>query len=237
MWNNYFYQIQTKYNMRISKNKPLVIRFDGKDVTKDKTINLLDMYKNGFLDSLQKTAWYFSYKYNCYTIVGSDELSIIFEDPTEMLGILDSTSDHHSNEITSLLSQYFFDYFNNYYQEKKIFWHGKCFSIPKEKIKSYIKYRSTIIKNVMVTYFLIRKNNNSSKEKLDEKLLKCKQYNDFEILNNIKDGILFYKGKRLDIQEFFKGNILEIEEISTNSDNLQNKTSDDTGFEIEFTDM
>ena len=37
MWINYFFNIQRKYSMRVSKKLPLVIRLDGKDVTKNIT--------------------------------------------------------------------------------------------------------------------------------------------------------------------------------------------------------
>mgnify|MGYP001146026664 CR=1 FL=1 len=30
MWNSYFFQIQSKYSMRVSFKNPLVIRLDGK---------------------------------------------------------------------------------------------------------------------------------------------------------------------------------------------------------------
>lgn len=38
MWNSYFFQIQSKYSMRVSFKNPLVIRLDGKDVTKNKNM-------------------------------------------------------------------------------------------------------------------------------------------------------------------------------------------------------
>ncbi|MEG1363695.1 MAG: hypothetical protein RSC92_04630, partial [Clostridia bacterium] len=74
MWQNYFLQIQKKYNMKLSTKKPLVIRFDGKDVTKDKSFDLLNNFNGSFLNALDKTAWYFSNKYNCYYLYGSDEI-------------------------------------------------------------------------------------------------------------------------------------------------------------------
>ena len=52
MWNSYFKQIQNKYSMRVSFNKPLVIRLDGKDVTKNKSIDLLSNYESSFTNSV-----------------------------------------------------------------------------------------------------------------------------------------------------------------------------------------
>ena len=45
MWNSYFFQIQSKYSMRVSFKNPLVIRLDGKDVTKNKKYDLLNNYE------------------------------------------------------------------------------------------------------------------------------------------------------------------------------------------------
>ena len=51
MWNSYFFQIQSKYSMRVSFKNPLVIRLDGKDVTKNKKYDLLNNYE-GILEIL-----------------------------------------------------------------------------------------------------------------------------------------------------------------------------------------
>ena len=69
MWNNYFYNIQKKYSMRVSTKEPLVIRLDGKDVTKNKNIDLINRLDNSFLDALEKSVAYFSSLYNCYAII------------------------------------------------------------------------------------------------------------------------------------------------------------------------
>ena len=78
MWNNYFYNIQKKYSMRISSKKPLVIRLDGKEVTRNKNINLFDCSDNGFLDALKKTASFFTQKYSCYAILALMKLALFF---------------------------------------------------------------------------------------------------------------------------------------------------------------
>ena len=56
MWNSYFFQIQSKYSMRVSFKNPLVIRLDGKDVTKNKKYDLLNNYEGNFRNTLEKTA-------------------------------------------------------------------------------------------------------------------------------------------------------------------------------------
>ena len=81
MWIDYFYEIQKKYTMKLSSNKTLVIRLDGKDVTKDENINFLYSHKGGFLYALKDAAKYFSKKYRCYAYCGTDEISFILENP------------------------------------------------------------------------------------------------------------------------------------------------------------
>ena len=60
MWNNYFFQIQKKYNIRVSTKEPLVVRFDGKGITRNKEINFLEDYKGSFTNSLEEFARYFT---------------------------------------------------------------------------------------------------------------------------------------------------------------------------------
>ena len=78
MWNNYFFQIQKKYNIRVSTKEPLVIRFDGKGITRNKDINFLNNYKGSFSNSLEESAKYFTEKYHGFSVFGSDEISFIF---------------------------------------------------------------------------------------------------------------------------------------------------------------
>lgn len=213
MWNNYFFQIQKKYNIRVSTKEPLVIRFDGKGITRNKEINFLDDYKGAFSHSLEETARYFTEKYDAFSIFGSDEISFVFLNPMEVIVDLDpSDNSTYSNEIIALFSQYFFNYFNSLNKHYKIFWHGKCFSIKKDKLISYFKYRVGIIKNVMTTYFLKRKELKMGNHKMEEKLRKCKEFEDYDRLEKIVNGTLYYKGKKIDLEKYLETNeIVEIE--------------------------
>lgn len=60
MWQSYFFQIQSKYSMRVSTKNPLVIRLDGKNVTKDKRFDLLNNYGGSFLNLLEKAVEHFT---------------------------------------------------------------------------------------------------------------------------------------------------------------------------------
>ena len=207
MWQSYFLQIQNKYNMRVSTKNPLVIRYDGKDVTKNKSLDLLNNCEGTFINQLEKTVKYFTSKYHCYAIFGSDEVSFIFTNPMIVIEDLDKEKYNTSNEIIAMFSQYFFDYFNNLNRNAKVFWHGKCFSINKDKMISYLKFRSKIIKNVMTTYFLKRKDIHMGNDKLEDREEECKKFTEYESLKDIQDGILYFDGKRINLEEFYEGNI------------------------------
>ena len=220
MWNSYFFQIQSKYSMRVSFKNPLVIRLDGKDVTKNKKYDLLNNYEGNFRNTLEKTAEFFTRKYKCLAILGSDEISFIFTDPLVVISDLDKEKWNTSNEIISVFSQYFFDYFNEHNKQSKVFWHGKCFSIRNEKINSYIKFRSSIIKNVMTTYFLSKYNIKMGKEKQEKREIECKKLQGYEVLEDIQNGVLYLEGDRIDIIEFYKGNIKKIKSTEQKSSDL-----------------
>ena len=220
MWNSYFFQIQSKYSMRVSFKNPLVIRLDGKDVTKNKKYDLLNNYEGNFRNTLEKTAEFFTRKYKCLAILGSDEISFIFTDPLVVISDLDKEKWNTSNEIISVFSQYFFDYFNEHNKQSKVFWHGKCFSIKNEKINSYIKFRSSVIKNVMTTYFLSKYNIKMGKEKQEKREIECKKLQGFEVLEDIQNGVLYLEGDRIDIIEFYKGNIKKVKSTEHKSSDL-----------------
>lgn len=220
MWNSYFFQIQSKYSMRVSFKNPLVIRLDGKDVTKNKKYDLLNNYEGNFRNTLEKTAEFFTKKYKCLAILGSDEISFIFTDPLVVISDLDKKKWNTSNEIISVFSQYFFDYFNEHNKQSKVFWHGKCFSIRNEKINSYIKFRSSIIKNVMTTYFLSKYNIKMGKEKQEKREIECKKLQGYEVLEDIQNGVLYLEGDRIDIIEFYKGNIKKVKSTEHKSSDL-----------------
>ena len=220
MWNSYFFQIQSKYSMRVSFKNPLVIRLDGKDVTKNKKYDLLNNYEGNFRNTLEKTAEFFTKKYKCLAILGSDEISFIFTDPLVVISDLDKEKWNTSNEIISVFSQYFFDYFNEHNKQSKVFWHGKCFSIRNEKINSYIKFRSSIIKNVMTTYFLSKYNIKMGKDKQEKREIECKKLQGYEVLEDIQNGVLYLEGDRIDIIEFYKGNIKKVKSTEHKSSDL-----------------
>ena len=214
MWNNYFYQIRKKYSMRLSTKNPLVINLDGKNITKDKNINIIDKFNNSFLENLEKTVKFFSQRYNCLAIFGADEVSFIFENPMQLIDDMNTDKSNYSVEIISVFSQYFYDYYNNYNLHEKVFWHGKCFSIPKEKVTSYIKYKSKLIQVLVTTYFLKKKGVvDAGNISLKDKLKLCNEYVDYTTVSRIEKGVLYYKGHKIDVDEFLNGTIKYLDSL------------------------
>lgn len=125
---------------------------------------------------------------------------------------LDKEKNNRTNEIISLFSQYFFDYFNNLNKNTKIFWHAKCFSINNDKINSYVKFRSKIIKNVLTTYFLKHNDIHIGNAKMEYKEEICKKFTNYKVLQEIQDGILYFDGKRIDLREFYEDHIKTIDQ-------------------------
>lgn len=213
MWHSYFFGLQRKYSVRVSSKTPLVIRLDGKDVTKNTSINTLVLHKGSFLQSFNECARYFTDKFGGYAIFGSDEISFIFTEPKILFSAFASETDNSSNEIISLFSQYFFDYFNNMYDGEKLFFHAKCFSILENKIASYVKHRMRIITNVNTTKFLIANNNYTPRLKLKEMIKMCENTNGYSYFKDIIKGTMYCSGKKINLEEFLKGNIKEIKEF------------------------
>lgn len=200
--------------MRISLKKVLVIRIDGRNITKSRNFSLLERKKNSFTDCFERTIKTFTNKYNCLCFFGADEASFIFNEPVILLDDLniDKQKNCRTNDIVALFTQEFFNCFNNLYNNEKVFWHGMCFSIEKEKINSYIRFRTSIVKNVMTTYFLKRMMvNDAGSIKMEERIAENEKYKAYTVARESEKGILYLNGDRIDKEEFLNGNIKKIE--------------------------
>ena len=221
MWHSYFHRIENKYQMRISLNKELVIRIDGRNITKNKNISLLEKKANNFVDCFEETVKILTNKYKCLCCFGSDEASFIFDEPKILLEELniDTERNARTNDIVALFTQEFYDCFNNLYKNEKIYWHGACFSIEKEKVKSYLKFRTTIIKNVMTTYFLKRMMiKDAGSIKMSERIAQNEGYDSYKKVKEMENGILYLNGDRIDLDEFLNDNIMKIEVKKTKAE-------------------
>lgn len=211
-WNNYFINIQNKYNMNMNENKPIVIFIDGKDITKSLDHNLIQENKGSFNDIFEQTIKYFSNKFNCLVISGVDEASFIIKDTKKLKKIL-STKKFKAQDIVSVFSQLFYKYFNDRYINRPIYWHCKCSNIPYGKINSYIKYRSKTIHELNLTYFLKRRNvQDAGKIKLTKKEEICNKINEYNKIKRFVKGRLYKNGKMIDIESYLNNKIVEIPE-------------------------
>lgn len=219
-WFNYFSNMRNKYNMRVSANKPLIIFLDAKDSSKNKRY-LLKGKENGFFDSLGQTAKYFTVRYNCMAIWGTDEISFIIEDTDNFISSINNEKNYRTHDIVSIFSQYFFEYFNNIYIGETVYWHCKCFNIAKEKVESYIKFKSKGILKGITSIFLKQNGiKNAYGIKLEEKLKMCEKYEEFSLLEGYKRGVLYHNGDKIDLSEFLKGNIVVIGKEKENTTNF-----------------
>lgn len=215
-WFNYFSNMRNKYNMRVSANKPLIIFLDAKDSTKNSRY-LLKGKKNGFFDSMELTAKYFSKRYNCISIWGTDEISFIIEDTDNFIDSINNEKSYRTHDIASIFSQYFFEYFNSVYEGETVYWHCKCFNIAKEKVQSYIKFKSKgILKGITAIFLKQNGVRNAYGIKLEEKIEMCKKHENYFLIEEYKDGILYYNGNKIDLNEYLKGNVIMLEDEKAN---------------------
>ncbi len=149
---NYFKTIELKYKYQLSKSKPIVVRFDGKNITKSKQFDLSK--KNEFTSALLSTTEQIVNRFDsCIAYVAIDEVNIIFTDPNDFFNYYTTNSDS-LQYCLSMIQQDFLSIFWKHIPD--IFFGVSIFNIPKEKVDSYIKYRKTSAYNVAVTYFAKR---------------------------------------------------------------------------------
>lgn len=202
---NFFRNIENRYKSKISVKKPLVIRFDGKGVTKNPYINLLDEKDGTVSDSLKKTAKYMSEKYRCISYVSNDEISLIFEKPFILNRIFKSVD---IQKINSLLSQELFYIFNKFMNTvNPIYFDCRCFNIPEDKVNSYLKYRVNSSANTSIQYFA-KKNIDKDKRHglqldliikyLEENIPSYKTRTIYQ-----KEGYIYVKGSKIIPSKYF----------------------------------
>lgn len=119
-WYNYYNNMRNKYDVRLSINKPLIVSLDAKYLSKGER-NVLLNEENNFFDSMKKTVKFFTSKYNCIAICGSDKISFIIENIENFANSIHNDKKYRVHDIASVFSQYFFEYFNNLYNRRYSF--------------------------------------------------------------------------------------------------------------------
>ena len=76
---------------------------------------------------------------------------------------------------------------------------------------SFVKYKSRLIEVLTTTYYLKRAGTNDAGNiRLSHKKELCANFDDYEKIKPIEKGRLYKSGKRIDIDEYLHGNIVEI---------------------------
>ena len=74
---DFFCKIEDKYNIALKKDRGVILRFDARNTTKNKSINLLDESEGSFSYALKQTAKLLSSKYKCIVYIACDEINIL----------------------------------------------------------------------------------------------------------------------------------------------------------------
>lgn len=218
---NYFFQVEKKYNYQLSKSKPIVLRLDGKNITKSKNIDFSS--PNKFSETLINVATEIINEFEkCISYVALDEVSFIFTDPNEFYQAFADKTDS-LQYCLSIFQQYFLQKFWSKYPD--VLFGVSVFNIPKDKTESYLKYRKSLCFNNAVVYFA-KKHKNLFKYK-DRKVKEIYE----EIMESkFKDIISLYPvflyGK-----EIRKSNDIKEEEIN-NSEKAENNAENNLEFDF-----
>ena len=185
---DYFKKIEHRYKNNLSTHKAIVIRLDGKDITKNTTINLQD-HQNLFTRSVVNAIVILQKKIQCKIYIALDEINFIFEDPNVLLNYYNKTG---LQDCLALFIQDFTEILWEKYSGLKF--SASMFCIYKDKIDLYIKYRQSLCFNTAIFYYAKRNLNkeNYKNKKLSE-VLEFLEENGH--MNNLKDNKFFLYGK------------------------------------------
>ena len=147
---NYFKILEDKYKTRLSVKSPIIIRLDGKNICKNKEINMLDEDSYGFAFALKKAGTFFSRKFNCIALASSDELNLIILEPGQ---IKRTYGNLECQKVSSFIAQEVAFVFNSNFSGERIMFDARTFNIPSHKVSSYILYRTQSAKNVYTVYY------------------------------------------------------------------------------------
>lgn len=239
---SYFGMVEEKYSCKVSLKKPIIIRLDGKGVTKNKKINMYDEKDGGFANALKVTAREISRMCNALVLASADEINIIFIDTDEFYKKFNSCKCQKSS---SLITQEVCLIFNNYYKGNTIYFDARTFNVEEHKILSYLKFRVNTATNVNLYY--------SAKRLIP--YTERKGMKSLDLLNLMKDrfphslrtdeysnmGIAYYKGGEVDInrllnyvefndnviKECFKYDLVKTKDLCINVNISDNEYIDD----------
>ena len=188
---NYKFSTKEKeQRIYLDKNLSLVIRLDGKNITKNhQGINLFTSNFTEKLHDVSKTVIE-KENLNCSIFSILDESSFVFQNGNDLFQKFDD-----SNQIycSNIFLQWFLQEFWKIKQYKNILFGISMFSLPKKDIEEYIKERKRIGELASLTYF--------AKEKMKPQYYHNKSK--FEIKKNLQQFELF--DELLDNPHFLTG--------------------------------
>lgn len=245
MRESYFGMIENKYSCKVSLNKPIIIRLDGKGVCKNSGIDMYNELPGGFAYALQLTAKEISRRYNSLVLISSDEMSIIFLNTNIFYEKFNSCKCQKSS---SLITQDVSLLFNNYYNGNFTYFDARTFNILEEKLLSYILFRTKSAKNVSIHYiakkyipFTERK---GKKLPEIENILNEHYSNHFKINDYHLYGKAYYNGKEIDLKKllnYTKVNSLNIEscykDINIDTNSTKRNNLSDNCFDFDMDDI
>lgn len=226
---SYFAMIEDKYSCKISLNKPIIIRLDGKDITKNKSLNIYDESIGGFAYSLRITAREISILYNTLVIASTDEINVIFLDSDIFY---DKFKSFKCQKSSSLIAQDVSLFFNNYFNGSRVYFDARTFNVLEEKLISYFKFRTKSTKNVGITYIskrLFPYNERKNKKCIElELLLKNNYPNALYDSDYFNYGEAYYQGKKVSLEKIINTdnfNSNEIYKYYINTDSCFSKSN------------
>lgn len=208
---NYFGKLESNFTTYINLNKPIIIRCDAENVTKNLTLDMLNQNVGEFAYALIYTARELSKKFHTFVFCGTDEIDFIFTDGNNLK---ERFSNRKTQKIVSIMSQEVFLAFNHFYKYQSIYFDGKCFNIPFSKIYSYFVYRQKSTYCVNNTYLAKRNLDkfeycNLSLENICKKLKeKCPNINRDYLY--FQKGLIFLDGKMIEFEKYFDKNYIPI---------------------------
>lgn len=203
---DYFGDRQKRYESQISLSTPFVIRFDGKNCTANGIRDLTAPGKGEFAQSLITAAQNLTRKYKGLAYVDLDEVSLIVTEPAIVFNRVGSAK---TQDITAVLSQELYVEFDKeYIGYKPVYFAANMFSIPNNKVVSYIQYRTKSCQNVNRVYFS-KKNGlnyhrgNVKSDRLKDLLVEYAGYNEAPVY--AREGVLVLGRKLCKAFDYTKG--------------------------------
>lgn len=150
---DYFQVVENKYLSRLKPNSYIAIRLDGVNICK--TQNLISLKEGSFSYALHKTAKILSSRYECICYAGSDELNIVLTVP-QVVNIFDKLE---VQKVSSIMGQIVFEEFNKHFNRslyknnEYVFFDARSFSIPKNKLDTYILHRQSLTHNSLTIHY------------------------------------------------------------------------------------